>query len=47
MVGTFTAIFPSFMIGAQAFQMDNNYESDYGMDSYDDKQSYGKDNSYD
>ena len=35
------------MIGAQAFQMDNNskgYEPDYGMDSYDDKQSYGKDN---
>ena len=29
--------------------MDNNYkgyEPDYGMDSYDDKQSYGKDNSY-
>ncbi len=34
--------------GAQAFLMDNNYEQDYGMDSYDDKQSYGKDsNSYD
>ena len=29
--------------GAQAFQMDNNYEQGYGMDSYDDKQSYGKD----
>ena len=24
----------------------NNYESDYGMNSYDDKKSYGKDNSY-
>ena len=24
-------------------QMDNNYEQGYGMDSYDDKQSYGKD----
>ena len=24
--------------------MDNNYEPDYGMNSYDDKQSYGKDN---
>ena len=37
-VGTFAAISPSFMIGAHAQQ--------YGMDSYDDKQSYGKDNSY-
>ena len=45
--GTFAAISPSFMTGAQAFLMDNNYEPDYGMDSYDDKQSYGKDNSYD
>ena len=54
-VGTFVAISPSFMIGAHAQQygMDqqkyNSYESDYGMDnSYDNKQSYGKDsNSYD
>ncbi len=50
--GTFAAISPSFMIGAHAQQygMDqkyNNYEQDYGMDSYNDKQSYGKDsNSY-
>ena len=43
--GTFTAISPSFMTGAQEFRMDNNYKSDYGMDRYDDKQSYGKDNS--
>ena len=38
------------MIGAQAFQMDNNYnnyEQDYEMNSYNDKKSYGKDNSYD
>ena len=36
------------MVGAQAFLMDNNYESYYGMNSYDGKQSYGKDsNSYD
>ena len=46
-VGTFAAISPSFMIGAHAQQygMDqkyNNYEPDYGMNSYDDKQSYGK-----
>jgi hypothetical protein len=44
--GTFIAISPSFMTGVQAFQMENNYnnyESDYGMNSYDDKQSYGKD----
>ena len=34
---------PSFMTGAQAFLMDNNYEPDYGMKSYDEKQSYGKD----
>ena len=47
MVGTFTPISPSFMIGAQAFQMDNNYEPDYGINSDDDKQSYEKDNSYD
>ena len=51
-VGTFAAISPSFMIGAHAQQYGldpNSYESDYGMDnSYDDKQSYGKDsNSYD
>ena len=26
--------------------MDNNYEPDYGMDNYGDKQSYGKDNTY-
>ena len=47
--GTFTAMSP-FMTGAQAFQMENNYnnyERDSGMDRYDDKQSYGKDNSYD
>ena len=52
-VGTFAAISPSFMIGAHAQQygMDqkyNSYEPDYGIDSFDDKQSYGKDsNSYD
>ena len=34
------------MVGAQAFLMDNNYESDYGMNSYNGKQSYGKDNNY-
>ena len=46
--GAFVAIYPSYMIGAQAFQMDNNYEQAYGKDSYDNKQSYGKDsNSYD
>ena len=50
--GTLAAISPSLMIVAHAQQygMDqkyNNYEQDYGMDSYDDKQSYGKDsNSY-
>ena len=43
-IGTFTALSPSFMTGAQAFLMDNNYKSDYGMNSHDDKQSYGKDN---
>jgi len=43
-IGTFAAISPSFMTGAQGFLMDNNYESDYGMNSYDDKKSYGKDN---
>ena len=41
--GTFTALSPSFMTGAQAFQMDNNYKPDYGMNSHDYKQSYGKD----
>jgi hypothetical protein len=47
-VGTFAAISPSFMSSAQAFLIDNNYEQDYGMDSYDDKQTYGKDSvSYD
>jgi hypothetical protein len=54
-VGTFAAITPSFMIGAHAQQYGidqqkyNSYESDNGMDnSYDNKQSYGKDsNSYD
>jgi hypothetical protein len=52
--GTFAAISPSFMVGAHAQQYGmnqkyNSYEPDYGMDnSYDDKQSYGKDsNSYD
>ena len=50
-VGTFVAISPSFMIGAHAqqYEMDqkyNSYEPDYGMDSYDDKKSYAKDNSY-
>ena len=47
-IGTFAAISPSFMLSAQAFLIDDNYESDYGMNSYDDKQSYGKDSvSYD
>ncbi len=47
-VGTFAAISPSFMIGAHAQQYGmeqkyNSHEPDYGMDSsYDDKQSYGK-----
>ena len=45
-IGTFAAISPSFMTGAQAFLMDDNYESDYGMNSYDGKQSYEKDNNY-
>jgi hypothetical protein len=51
-VGTFAAISPSFMIvaNAQQYGMDqryNSYEPDYGMDnSYDDKQSYEKENSY-
>ena len=45
-MGTFAALSPSFITGAQAFLMDNNYESDYGMNSYDGKQSYGKDNNY-
>ena len=43
--GTFTALSP-FMIDAQAFQMENNYnnyESDYGINHYDNKKSYGKD----
>ena len=45
--GTLAAISPSYMVGAQAFLMDNNYEQDYGIDnSYDDKQYYGKYNSY-
>ena len=54
LAGTFAAISPSFMIGAHAQQYGmgqkyNTYEPDYGMDnSYDNKQSYGKDsNSYD
>jgi hypothetical protein len=45
-IGTFVAISPSFMVGAQAFLMNNNYEPDYGMNNSHDKQSYGKDNSY-
>ena len=53
--GTFAALSPSFMVGAQAQQFNgmdqrryNSYEPEYGMDNYDDKQSYGKDsNSYD
>ena len=55
--GTLAAISPSFMIGvnaqAEPYGMDqqkyNTYEPDDGMDnSYDNKQSYGKDsNSYD
>ena len=43
----------SFMVGsAEAkpyYEMDNNYnsyQSDYGMDRYDDRKSYGKDNNY-
>jgi hypothetical protein len=36
----------SFMTGAQAFLMDNNYEQNYGMDNYDYKKPYGKNNSY-
>ena len=45
--GTIFTFSPSFMIpGAQAFLMDNSYKPDYGMDSYEDKHSYGKDNSY-
>ncbi len=55
LVGTFAAITPSFIIGvnaqAEPYGMDqryNSYEPDYGMDSYDNKQYYGKDsNSYD
>ncbi len=45
-VGTFAVLSPSFMTYAQGFLMDNNYESDYGMNSHDDKKSYGKDNNY-
>jgi hypothetical protein len=42
--GTIFTLSPSFMIpGAQAFLMDNNYNN-YGMDIYDYKKSYGKDN---
>jgi hypothetical protein len=37
--GTITAVYPSFVIGAEA-----QSETYYGVDSY--KQSYGKDNSY-
>jgi hypothetical protein len=45
--GTIFTLSPSFMIpGAQAFLMDNNYKPDYGMNSYDGKQSYEKDNNY-
>ena len=36
-IGTFAVISPSFMVGAQAFPMHNNYEPDYGMNSHDDK----------
>ena len=43
LTGTFAALSPSFMTGAQAFLMDNNYKPDYGMNSHDYKQSYGKD----
>ena len=47
--GTFAVISPSFMVwSTRLFPMHNNYEPDYGMNSHDDKQSYGKDsNSYD
>jgi hypothetical protein len=45
-VGIFAAISPSYMVGAQAFLMNNNYEQDYGMHNSHDKQSYGKDYSY-
>jgi hypothetical protein len=45
--GTLAAISPSYMVGAQAFLMENNYDPNYGMNNYDDKQSYGKDNNYD
>ena len=44
--GTFAALSPSFMTRAHA-QFPNGqkyYEPDYGMNSHDDKQSYGKDN---
>jgi hypothetical protein len=52
LAGTFAAITPSFIIGVNAqaepyYGMDqryNSYELEYGMDnSYDNKQSYGKD----
>jgi hypothetical protein len=53
--GSFAALSPSFMIVAHAQQFNgmdqqkhNSYEPDYGKNSYDAKQSYGKDsNSYD
>ena len=45
--GTFTVLSPPFMTGAQAFQMDNNYKPDYGMNSHDNKQPYGKDSNND
>jgi hypothetical protein len=32
-VGTLAAISPSYIVGAQAFLMDNNYEPNYGMDN--------------
>ena len=52
-VGTITLSNSSFMVGAQAQQfngmdqMYNNYEPEYGTDnSYDNKQSYEKENNY-
>jgi hypothetical protein len=51
--GTITALsYPSFMIDVQAqpyYGMDNSYNSygsDFGIDSYNDKRSYGNDNDY-
>ena len=47
--GIIALSYPSFMKDAQAFQIDDNYnsyQSDYGMDRYDDRKSYGKDNNY-